>query len=188
MAGRTTRSDRQADVCRRPVPTQRLRSAMSREAAGTDFSEAPPPPEVTLRLRARQEVLAREDAFSGRCLPQAHVQAAVPAARGETLLAFLWQEGIRVPPALRSCLGAPSWHWRSAGTGIATARTRFRGARSNNLTTLREELELWMGRAQSCGLPEMGAFVTKMRQDVDAVVAGLTSTTARGRRRVTSTA
>lgn len=44
----------------------------------------------------------------------------------------------------------------------------------------REELELWIGRAESCGLPEMGAFVTKLRQDVDAVVAGLTSAYSQG--------
>ena len=43
-----------------------------------------------------------------------------------------------------------------------------------------EGLELWIGRAQSCGLPEMGAFVTKMRQDVDVVVAGLASTHSQG--------
>lgn len=44
----------------------------------------------------------------------------------------------------------------------------------------REELELWMGRAERCGLREMGAFVTKLRQDVDAVVAGLTSSYSQG--------
>ncbi len=44
----------------------------------------------------------------------------------------------------------------------------------------REELERWMGRAKSCGLPEMGAFATKLRQDVEAVTAGLTSTYSQG--------
>ncbi len=44
----------------------------------------------------------------------------------------------------------------------------------------REELERWMGRAKSCGLPEMGAFATKVRQDVEAVTAGLTSTYSQG--------
>ena len=37
----------------------------------------------------------------------------------------------------------------------------------------RERLDRWMADAEGCGIPELTAFVTKLRQDVEAVLAGL---------------
>jgi transposase len=37
----------------------------------------------------------------------------------------------------------------------------------------REQLDRWMADAEGAGLPELKAFVTKLRQDVEAVLAGL---------------